>query len=160
MAHQCIYTSSNGLQCKNDAMAGSAFCEKHTRRKRPTRLKLEIWRDRVDEIAKGKNRDLSEEIAILRLILEQTLTQCKDGPELIAHNASIALTVDKIDRLVQSTLKIEKHEGASFTSAQLLDFTEDIIGIIADHVDNDAMYEISKAIMELELINDTLEENS
>lgn len=157
MAEKCIYTDTRGFQCTEDRIPGSAYCAKHTKRKRKTKLDLLSWRERVDTIASGKVKDLSEEVAILRLVLENTIKMCTDGPTLVAHNATIALTVDKIDKLIQSTLKIEKHEGDNFSSAQLLEFTEDIIAIIAEHVDNDAMYKISNAIMELELINETLE---
>ena len=95
------------------------------------RLKLE---DKVD--AEGV-KSLRDEIAILRICLEERLNRCHDGMDVILQSQAIASMVMNIERVVSSCHKLEGSMGHLLDKQAVLQFAQVVIGIITKALDGD-----------------------
>lgn len=89
-------------------------------------------------IARQKNhsevRTLGNEVAILRMLLEERLNKCASETDLMLESAKISELVIKIEKLVTSCHKLEKHLGQHLDKAAILQFAGEVVEIVGKTV--------------------------
>lgn len=137
---KCEASGSLG-SCPYKKMPGSLYCKRHggnlptqsATRERERMYLLNKWQDRVDNLSNHPRlRDLTNELGIMRMMLEETLNQCNDAQDLIRHSARVTSIVDKIQRLVETLDKIEARNALQ--PAQLANLANQWVQIINIHV--------------------------
>lgn len=104
-------------------------------------LRITIFNSRrISELTQSdKVFSLFDEIAILRMMLEETLNLCTSPTNLLIQTNNISELIIKIERLVSSCQKMEHITGQYLSQAQLSEFATKLIGIISeicpDHLD-------------------------
>src|SRR2546421_361414 len=70
------------------------------------------WQTRLDEFADNdKIKSLREEIGVLRILLEETMSRCHDTNELLLYSNKISELVIKIEKVVASCHRLENATG-------------------------------------------------
>jgi len=152
--NRCQAVHSRG-QCENRATKTDEgeygkFCLAHGGNKFIERKKQESVRNyrldrfkaRVGEFADNTSiKSLREEVAILRMIMEERLNRCKDAHDLILQSGPISDLVTKIEKVVSSCHKLEGSMGQLLDKSALLQFASEIIDIVGETVSNDAEIE-------------------
>jgi len=130
-------------QCPNKAIPGGTHCMVHGGNKQADKIEKESTdMYRVDifkaRIARHKNHDgvksLSNEVAILRMLMEEKLRGCTNDTELLLAAAAIGDLVMKIDRVVVSCHKLEKNLGQHLDKGALLQFAGEVVSLIGNCV--------------------------
>lgn len=105
----------------------------------------------TEKLFNPEYKNLSEEIALARLLIEDLWNSCEDQPELLRSNMPVFLDCFvKIEKLVSSAHKIGRDKDSTLSEAELGAFAMDIISIITDHVsDPKALKRISSDIVNL-----------
>lgn len=144
---RCQANSSQG-QCLLIRCENSEYCPIHGGAKKQKALakqayrnyQSEIYRERLDRFAEGAGlKSLRDEIGILRMTVEALLNRCKDDHELIMKSTPLADLVMKINTLVISTHKLDVSLGTMMDKAQATQMMTEVIGVIANHVDEDKL---------------------
>jgi hypothetical protein len=114
------------------AHGGNHAMTAHTKEKvRNYNLTIAKFRANVDEkLGADDIKSLREEIAILRICLEQRLNRCEDAMDLILQSGAISDMVMKINTVVQSCHKLEGSMGHLLDKQAILQFAQVIIGIV------------------------------
>jgi len=152
---RCQAVNSQG-QCPNlgarldedDAAHRGPFCMAHggnhavnaqkKERVRNYQLTVARFRAQLDEKADSVGiKSLREEIAILRICLEERLNKCHDAMDLILQSGSISDMVMKINTVVQSCHKLEGSMGHLLDKQAILQFAQAVIGIISREIIDD-----------------------
>lgn len=123
----------------NHCIAHGGARARHSRRQERVRnyhLTLAKHQMQLDEKADAEGiKSLREEIAILRIILEQRLNSCKDSMDLVLQSGPIADMVMKIERVVSSCHKLEGSMGHLLDKQAVLQFAQEVIGIITRNLE-------------------------
>jgi len=147
------------MDCNNDAVEDSDYCIKHggslvRKRKKVEGLRnyrLNRYKQRADELVENdKLKDLRDEVAILRILLEERFNACENPSELILHSNNIADLVLKINTLVTSCHKLDMQLGDMLDRTTIIEMADKIIDLISDEVtDADALDRISNGLAEI-----------
>lgn len=144
--NRCQAVHSKG-QCRNKANPGSTFCLCHGGNKAPEKankratnyIRLTKFRARLDEKAESDSlKSLKDEIAILRIVMEETLNKCKNEVDIVLCSASIGDLAVKIEKLVTSCNKLDKQLGEYLDKGQLTQIMMEIVDIIGDYITDSA----------------------
>lgn len=138
---QCDFIS-DGIRCPYKKSANSNYCSMHNSKALSNtlagalRYKLKSS-ERVQELKDGPNtKNLYDEIALLRYLLEsvwqQIEKQMDEGNEhaFLQNHSKITDIIDRIDKLITNTHKIEKSLGHLLDQSQLYDVIEQVITVI------------------------------
>ena len=153
--HRCQATIAKSGQCLNMAAKDeqgrySKYCLAHggnvdleTQRNESMRnYRLNKFKARIYEKADAPAiKSLRDEIAILRVILEERLNRCTDGMDLIMQSGPISDLVGKIERVVVSCHKLDGSMGQLLDKSAILQFAGEIIDIIGEVVTDSALLE-------------------
>lgn len=94
-------------------------------------LTIARFRAQMDEkMGADDVKSLREEIAILRICLEQRLNKCNDAMDMILQSGAISDMVMKINTVVQSCHKLEGSMGHLLDKQAILQFAQVVIGIV------------------------------
>jgi hypothetical protein len=149
---RCVFTFGQE-QCKYKRSEGSIYCPKHTKKKKSFAYDAALWAPRINDISTGKMKDLTQEIALCRMVLERYLNVCETDADLLQYNGAISAMVDRVGKLVDTSMKVEKHLEEYFTQDQLVAFVEDMLMIIARHAPENTAA-IAESIREHELFKE------
>ena len=153
--NRCQGIAGNQGQCYNmavkteDGVYGN-FCLAHGGNKfLESQKKCAIRNYQLDKFKGRLNRhagssglkSLRDEIAILRMIMEERLNACRDATDLILNSGAISDLVLKIDKLVSSCHKLEGSMGQLLDKSAILQFAAEIIEIVGDEVQNEEVIE-------------------
>lgn len=96
-------------------------------------------------------KSLRDEIAILRMLMEEKLESCSDTHDLIMMSGPISDLVLKIDKVVTSCHKLEGSMGQHLDKASILQFASEVITIIGNALEGqeDKINQISDNILEV-----------
>jgi hypothetical protein len=142
--------SSDGpSQCERFAEPGSDCCAKHGgvdhTNEKSTRLYLLAKADsqkRLLELADHEEiRSLREEIAIVRMLIEQRMNMIKNDTDLLVHSGAINSLVLTIERLVKSAHTIEQNLGILLSKSAVIALGQTICKIIVEELDGIENYE-------------------
>ena len=146
-------------QCINKAMPGCTNCKAHggagqTNNLEKTGLRnyrLLKFQARMGEFATSPDiKSLRDEIAILRMLLEETINKCRDSKDLILKSSVISDLIMKVDKTVTSCHKMEGSMGKLLDKSAILQFASEVINIISENVvEEDVMAKISDDILKV-----------
>jgi len=95
-------------------------------------------------------KSLNDEVAILRMMLEEQLNQCQDATDLIMKSHLISDLVVKIEKLVRSCHTLESSLNGLLDKTAILTFATGVIEIITKYIeDDDIIQGISDDILSL-----------
>lgn len=132
---RCEHTSKTG-QCYHNAVEGSKYCAEHSvdpqaGLKRQYMLNKAKYRQRYSEFAESDDiRTLKDEIAILRMVMEERLNMVTNDSEMLASCGQIASLAITIERLVKSCHTLESRLGSLLAKPTLLGIANDIVQIL------------------------------
>lgn len=142
---QGIRNGEQGGQCTNKAVPNGTFCMAHGGNRslmKDEKQSRELYQVAMfnARIARNKNHDevktLSNEVAILRMMLESKLNACQNDTDLLLSCAAISDLVIKIDKVVVSCHKLEKNLGQHMDKASLLQFAGEVVALVSKNVSN------------------------
>lgn len=149
-------------QCPYKAVEGSKYCIRHgannvtdpptasgiteSRRK----YLVAQWQDKIGKQADhAEIKNLSEEIGVLRMLLENKLDSCKTQMDLLMAGGAITQYVRDITVSVEKWHKIEMQTNQVMDKAQALDFVHALGDIISKYItDSEALRKISEAMID------------
>lgn len=135
---RCQHIGNQG-QCSLKAINGTKFCKSHggvvPARVKENNFYRTKWRAQIQAKLDDNNDvyDLTEEIGILRLMLENLLSQCKDEFDLMLATGPISDLVLKVDRTVSSLHKLRQANGDLLDKTAILRFVSIVIDILTRH---------------------------
>ncbi len=133
-------------QCINLSVEGTDKCNLHHGPLAAWNAKKEVkrqynitkWQGRIEGFSDHEGvKTLRDEIGILRLLMETTLNLCKDEHDLLLYSNKISDLVMKVESTVKSCHKLESAMGMLLDRAAALQFSGEIIEIIARRIPND-----------------------
>ena len=152
---RCQHINAVG-QCSNKAVTGGSYCLVHGGNKQLQKneaaglrnYRLTKYRTRLAEARNSSSiKDLRDEIAILRILLEEKFNAIDTTNQLILQSGSIADLVLKIEKLVMSCMKLEEKTGVMLDKEHVLTMAEGIINIISKNIeDQDLLNTIANEI--------------
>jgi hypothetical protein len=86
-------------------------------------------------------KDLKEEIALARTLLERRLNSIKDQGDLIAATGQIVTLLTTIEKLVSSCHKIEQSLGILIGKERVMDLAKTVVTILLEELDGVEGYE-------------------
>jgi len=148
--NRCQAVHARG-QCENRAVKSESgeygqFCMAHGGNRFLEKKQAESLRNyRLDKFKNHLERhasspalkSLRDEIAILRIIMEERLNRCSDANDLILQSGPISDLVSKIEKVVSSCHKLEGSMGQLLDKSAILQFASEIIDIVGQEVTND-----------------------
>ena len=146
---RCQGVNSRG-QCTNKAMDNSDFCPAHGgNRGRDTAKKKELRNYRLakfnSRLVELGNSDgvisLRDEIAVLRMMIEEKLNSCVDTHQLMMMSGPLSDLIMKVEKLVTSANRLESKLGSLLDKAKVLQFAQMIVQIIGQHVTDEEILE-------------------
>lgn len=159
---RCQGVNNHG-QCRNKSMDGSDFCPAHggnrgvekAKRTELRNYRLAKHKSRLLELGNSDNIiNLRDEIAILRMLIEEKIERCTDAHALIMMSGPLSDLVMKVEKLVTSCNRLESKLGNLLDRSKVLQFAQTIIQIISNNLDDE---EIIDTIAE-EILNTLQEE--
>lgn len=156
--NRCQGVGSQG-QCWNLAADRAQMCMMHGGNMQQNKAiqedrdmyQVDMYRARIAR-QKGhpEVKSLTNEIALLRMMLEEKLRSCTDNTTLLLHAASISELIMKIDKLVNSCHKLEKNMGLHLDKAVLLQFSAEIVALIGNVCKNkNEISQLADGILEI-----------
>lgn len=162
-------TVHNQGQCRHKACDGSLYCPMHggisgqTSHKKIMFKKYQLaqWQARVGEFADDDGiKSLREEIGILRMTLENVVTQCKTPMDVVLWSGKIGDLITRIEKVVVSCNRLEASSGMLLDKSAALILASQMVEIIARHInDPDAIDQISNDIVQVIAQTNGKEEN-
>ena len=159
---RCQSLDANG-QCWYRCNEGCTFCPRHggnkqeaSQEKESTDMyRVDMFKARIlRQKTHPEVKSLANEVAILRMLMEEKLRVCTDDTALLLASASIGELVMKIDKVVTSCHKLEKNLGLHMDKAALLQFGGEVIQLITENVtDKEQVRKVADGI--LTIIGDT-----
>jgi len=156
--NRCQAVHSHG-QCRNVAVEGSTFCAAHggnkavqdAEREALKNYKISKFQARIEEKkATPDLKNLRDEIALLRMLIEERLNICMSGTDLVLHSSAISDLIMKVEKVVSSCHKLEKNMGMVVDKQAILNFAGRVVQIITLELDDqpDKVDEIGNRILE------------
>ena len=142
--------------CMNKSMEGTTFCPAHGGNKgNESFKKRELKNYRLSKfhnsiLEKSGSSDLkslTEEIAILRQIVEEQLNSCEDSSDLILKSGPISDLTVKINTLVNSCNNIDKTLNNLIDKEKVVAFAQSIVSIITPVIPQAELDEINQQIL-------------
>ncbi len=153
---RCQSNDANG-QCKFVRVEGSEYCNQHGGHHAITRerkeglrnLKLTKFKARLAILGNSSHlMSLRDEIAVVRMTLEELINSCEGASDLIMMSGQIAALVNNIGKLVKDCHSIEEKTGHLLSKDTLSQFAGKVIDIVVKHVeDEDARRRIAGDIV-------------
>jgi len=136
---QCQSIDERGNFCRLKKTPGMDYCPKHggvlkqrqlMHNYRLTRYKANI----EDKVGQDSILSLREEIGIARLTLEEIINQTNSAVDLIMYQPKIVQLVQTIQKTVESCQRVEEKTNNLLSKTTLLQFADELITIITEHV--------------------------
>jgi len=151
---RCHAHRKNGNQCKNYAAPGFKVCWKHgvggpNSHHRKYRFKSETLNQALETLANDPDRlDLTEELALNRLCLQEVIRKMDDLPAKKA--GTLLMLTEDITNIASKMAKIEKDLRMSVNTEQLQLIADQFTTIIARHItDEDVLAKIQDELGEI-----------
>ena len=143
---RCQHTIPSKGQCDLASVPGGKYCYVHggacvikaQKEGELRNYRLTKWQAQVKEKKDSSEiKSLRDEIAILRVMIQERLNYCKDNHDLILASGPISDLVMKVDKVVNSCNRLEINLGTMLDKTQALQFMSEIVEIVAKHVEDE-----------------------
>jgi len=142
--NRCQASAAQG-QCPNKAVEGSKFCMCHGGHKAAARNKEERMKNyrlgkfhaRAAELGNSDGiNSLRDEVALLRMLIEEKIKFCKDEHDLLLISGPISDLIIKVEKVVSSMNKLEDKLGNTLNKEKIIQFAQLMIEIIGRYIEN------------------------
>lgn len=154
--NRCQASIKSKGQCLNKAVPGGKYCLAHgghvqvhaAKEKELNNYRLNQWKQRVSEFgSSNKIKDLRDEIAILRVLIEERMNSCRSTLDLLIHTQPLSELIMKVDKLVNSCQNLEIKMGLTLDKSAVVQLAQVIVSIVSKYVeDEDALIQIAAEI--------------
>lgn len=145
---RCEFTYSQG-QCSEEALEDNRYCHLHTHidpekhQKRLYNLLKYKYKTRYAEIGEHEAlRSLRDEVAIAKMMLEETLNNIQSDSEAQAAKAGIDRQLATVEKLVASMIKMEIALGSLISKPTLLKIAGEMVQILLEKLKDIPNHEI------------------
>jgi len=141
-------------QCEFVSIPGTNKCKYHQNHTLKSDMKKEElrkynlgkWQQRVGQMANTDDlKSLTEEIGILRVLLENVMARCTDEMQLELQSVRISDLALKIEKLIKSCHFMELQTGKLLSKSQVIILAGRILGVltevIRDHIPDKELQE-------------------
>ena len=153
---RCQHVIPSRGQCNFVSVEGTHLCIMHGGKAQAAQKEKKVlnnyrilkYQERIEEKSSSAQiKGLRDEIAILRMLIEERLNSCHDSHDLLLYSGPISDLVMKVDKVVNSCNRLEVQLGAMLDKTQALQFSAEIVEIVARFVeDEDILASISDEI--------------
>lgn len=141
---RCQGVSPSRGQCINKKVPGSDYCPAHGGNKAVEAAgkaslrgyQLARWKDNLRQFSDDpKIKSLTDDTAILRMLVENLLNKCKDANDLEIHSGRIADLITRIEKLVTSGQRLDERTGSQLDKNAALRLGQEIANAISKQVE-------------------------
>lgn len=155
-------TAHTGQQCPYLAEEGDEYCMRHAyhvskkvQKASVRNYHLTKFRARLEQkLESPKIKTLTEEVGILRLVLEAVLEKVQDDFELILYSSKITELVTSIRSTLEVSMKIEEKANLTLDRAQTMVIATKIIDIISKNIAEEKVSDVAEQILLAFEVND------
>ena len=131
-------------QCHYKAVPGSKYCPRHygsffkeEKIRRMHNYQLTKFKARAQRLQESENiGSLKDEVAILRMLIEERLNRCNDENDLLLMSGPISDLLMKSEKLVTSMTKLEEKLGEHLNKDKIIQFAQLVIEVISKYIEN------------------------
>lgn len=156
---RCQGVSPTRGQCGNKALPGMTSCAYHGGAQQAKKMEAKDLRNyriaalspRIEELtASGQMKDLREEIALTRYMIEQHLLKTVgDDVQFQARCPIVADLVMKVERLVKTCSQMDRQLGTLLDKTQARNLAMEFVEIVTQYIDDpDQLSEIGDKLVE------------
>ena len=147
---RCQHMMRTG-QCINISTEGSNFCLVHggnkaveaAEAKKLRNYRIQRYNIRLGELRSSNHiKDLRDEVAILRILLEEKMNLITNSNQLALQTGAISDLVVKIEKVVTSCQRLEEKTGIMLDKNRVVQMAEQIIAIITKHIEDTEVLEL------------------
>lgn len=122
--------------CHKEAIPGDLYCKKHDGTvKNIKNYNIALKQDNYEQkTTSEKRKDLTEEVALLRIMIEEIWNRCQNTDELIIMFQPLTILIDKTEKLVASMHKMELQSQQYMDQQQMMEFAQKIVEAIDECV--------------------------
>jgi len=140
---RCDFTLDNGYRCGNLAEETINRCALHGANKilaakenQSLRMyRLAQWQTRVNQLADhDKIKSLRDEIAILRMLVENRIAHCSDSQDLLLQSGPLSDLLMKVEKVVSSCNRLESKLGDVLDAQRVRNLASAFMQMIAKRV--------------------------
>lgn len=100
-----------------------------------------------DQLNQPDVKSLRDEVAILRMMLEERLNACQSASELVVASGPISELIQKIERVVVSCHKLELAADQLLDKARLAQIADQVVKAVSSHMTPDKLAAASADIL-------------
>lgn len=131
---------------KNCLVHGGAIERKNQETKNLKNYRLAKFRVRATELGNSDYlTSLTDEVAILRILIEEMINSCDDENELLLRAGPLADLLMKSEKLVSSCHRLDSKLGNLLSRDKVLQFAQLVVEIISNEVDDERALDIISA---------------
>lgn len=144
-------------QCWNKAVENSLYCPAHggsgtvkaDKKKRLVNYKLNQFKQRAEELGNSDGiTSLKDEVALLRMLIEERINQCRDSQELLLVSGPLSDLIIKVEKVVSSCHRLDSRLGNLLDKTKVLQFAQVVVEIVGSEIDDpDSLDSISDKIL-------------
>lgn len=150
---RCQASTHRG-KCNLKAVSEGKYCLIHggaseLKNKEKQNLKnyrLAKFRVRAAELGNSDNlTSLTDEVAILRILIEEMINSCNDASELLLIAGPLADLLMKSEKLVSSCHRLDSRLGNLLSKDKVMQFAQLVVEIISEQIDDEHKLDIISA---------------
>lgn len=154
---RCQLNTKHG-QCQNKRAPDAQYCHYHNgymqeanaERKRISNYHVARYQARLEKQANSPElKSLRDEIALLRILIEDRLNACRTDTDLILQSGPISDLIMKVDKVVNSCHRLEANLGNLLDKTDLIQFASEVINILSEMLDQQQMLDVANKIERL-----------
>ncbi len=155
---QGITKGQSAGQCPYRAVENSKFCPMHggsprvelNRKAEVARYRLGQYQSRMEEFSSDTEiKNLREEIGIVRMVLENVITQCKSANQLLLYSTNIQSLVGQVANLIKVAQSLEEKNNNLLDRKVVIVIADSIVTIVGEYInDPDKLNEVGTRICE------------
>jgi hypothetical protein len=136
--NRCQWVMPTG-QCPKEAVENSNFCKDHHMGEDNSLRYYQITNHMVADSKLRHNaveeiKDLREEIALCRALIETRLNMARDENELIASMGILSQYICTVEKLVTACHRMDTNLGNILTKTSLLNLAQEVVVIISEEM--------------------------
>jgi len=133
----------NGKYC---LVHGGAIEAKNKERQNLKNYRLAKFRVRATELGNSSHlTNLTDEVAILRILIEEMINSCDDSSQLLLRAGPLADLLMKSEKLVTSCHRLDSRLGNLLSKDKVMQFAQLVVEIISSEINDERTLDIISA---------------
>lgn len=151
--NRCQASTSRG-GCRLKAVPNGKYClvhggaaeQKNEERKNLKNYRLSKFRVRTTELGNSSYlTSLTDEVGILRFLIEEMINSCHDPGDLILRSGPLADLLMKSEKLVTSCHRLDSRLGNLLSKDRVMQFAQLVVEIISNEITEEKVLDIISA---------------